>query len=288
MEHVRSRLPVSERRACAVVGQARATQRRRPEVRDDEAALTSAIERLATRYGRYGYRRIRRLLVDEGWRVNVKRVYRIWRREGLKVPAKQPKKGRLWLNDGSCIRLRPERPNHVWSYDFVEARTHDGGKFRMLNLIDEFSRECLSIRIDRRLRSTDVIDVLSDLFILRGVPDHIRSDNGPEFVAKAVREWIAAVGAKTAYIEPGSPWENGYCESFNSKLRDELLNGEIFYSLAEAKIIIESWRRHYNTKRPHSSLGYRPPAPEVVQWPAAPSGAASPATPAVAPRPVMN
>lgn len=158
----------------------------------------------------------------------------------------------------------------------------------MLNLIDEFSRECLAIRIDRKLKSTDVIDVLSDLFILRGVPDHIRSDNGPEFIAKAVREWITAAGAKTAYIEPGSPWEIGYCESFNSKLRDELLNGEIFYSLAEAKIIIESWRRHYNTKRPHPSLGYRPPAPEVVQWPAAPSGPASPATPAVAPRPVMH
>ena len=167
--------------------------------------------------------------------MNVKRVERIWRREGLKVPQKQPKKGRLWLNDGSCIRLRPEHLNHVWSYDFVEARTHDGRRFRMLNVIDEFSRECLAIRVDRRLRSMDVIDVLTDLFILRGVPDHIRSDNGPEFIAKAVRGWIAAVGAKTAYIEPGSPWENGYCESFNSKLRDELINGEIFYSLAEAR-----------------------------------------------------
>ena len=158
----------------------------------------------------------------------------------------------------------------------------------MLNLIDEFTRECLAIRIDRKLRSTDVIDVLSDQFILRGVPDHIGSDNGPEFVAKAVREWIAAVNARTAYIEPGNPWENGYCESFNAKLRDELLNGEIFYSLAEAKIVIESWRKHFNTKRPHSSLGYRPPAPEVAQWPAPPSGAASPATPAVASWPVMH
>jgi transposase InsO family protein len=250
-----------------------------PQGRADEDALTADIIALASQFGRYGYRRITALLREAGWAVNVKRVERIWRREGLKVPQKQPKKGRLWLNDGSCIRLRPARPNHVWSYDFVEARTHDGRKFRMLNLIDEFTRECLAIRIDRRLRSTDVIDVLSDLFILRGVPDHIRSDNGPEFIAKAVREWIAAVGAKTAYIEPGAPWENGYCESFNSKLRDELLNGEIFYSLAEAKIIIESWRRHYNTKRPH---------PEVVQWPASPSGAAPPATPAVAPRPVMH
>ena len=186
--------------------------------------------------------------------VNHKRVERIWRREGLKVPqqATQARAG-SGCNDGSCIRLRPEHPNHVWSYDFVEDRTHDGRKFRMLNIIDEFTRECLAIRVDRKLKSTDVIDVLSDLFILRGVPGHIRSDNGPEFVAKAVREWIAAVGAKTAYIEPGSPWENGYCESFNSKLRDELLNGEIFYTLEEARIVIESWRRHYNTVRPHSS-----------------------------------
>jgi len=259
-----------------------------PQGRADEDALIADILALASQYGRYGYRRITALLRETGWAVNVKRVERIWRLEGLKVPQKQPQKGRLWLNDGSCIRLRPERPNHVWSYDFVESRTHDGRKFRMLNLIDEFTRECLAIRIDRRLRSTDVIDVLSDLFILRGIPVHIRSDNGPEFVAKAVRDWIAAVGAKTAFIEPGSPWENGYCESFNSKLRDELLNGEIFYSLAEAKIVIETWRHHYNTKRPHSSLGYRPPAPEVIQCPATPSGAAPPATPAVASRPIMH
>jgi putative transposase len=288
VEHIRQKFHVSERFACRVLGQHRSTQRKVPCGRPDEDALTADIIALASQYGRYGYRRITALLREAGWAVNVKRVERIWRREGLKVPQKQPKKSRLWLNDGSCIRLRPERPNHVWSYDFVESRTHDGRKFRMLNLIDEFTRECLAIRIGRKLRSTDVIDVLSDLFILRGVPDHIRSDNGPEFVAKAVRDWISAVGAKTAYIEPGSPWENGYCESFNAKLRDELLNGEIFYSLAEAKIVIESWRRHYNTRRPHSSLGYRPPAPEVISWPASPSGPASPATPAVAPRPVMH
>ena len=208
---------------------------RAPTAPDDEAALTADIVALATRYGRYGYRRITALLRDAGWVVNRKRVERIWRREGLKVPAKQPKRGRLWLNDGSCIRLRPEHPNHVWSYDFVEDRTHDGRKYRMLNVIDEFTRECLAIRVDRKLNSIDVIDVLSDLFILRGVPGHVRSDNGPEFVAKAVRGWIAAVGAKTAYIEPGSPWENGYVESFNGKLRDELLDGEIFYSLARGQ-----------------------------------------------------
>jgi len=228
------------------------------------------------------------MLHRAGWVVNVKRVERIWRREGLKVPQKQPKRGRLWLNDGSCIRLRPEYPNHVWSYDFVEDRTHNGRKFRMLNVIDEFTRECMAIRVSRRLKAVDVIDVLSDLFILRGIPGHIRSDNGPEFIAKALREWIATVGARTAYIMPGSPWENGYCESFNSKLRDELLDGEIFYSLKEAQIVIEGWRQHYNTARPHSSLGYKPPAPEAVLWPAAQPGPASPATPAVAPRPVMH
>ncbi|RZI65135.1 MAG: IS3 family transposase [Pseudomonas sp.] len=288
IDHAVMKFSVSERLACRVLGQHRSTQRKVPKGRADDASLTADIVELATQYGRYGYRRITALLQEAGWLVNVKRVERIWRQEGLKVPARQPKRGRLWLNDGSCIRLRPEYPNHVWSYDFVEDRTHNGRKFRMLNVIDEFTRECIAIRIDRKLKSTDVIDVLSDLFILRGVPGHVRSDNGPEFIAKAVREWITAVGAKTAFIEPGSPWENGYCESFNSKLRDELLNGELFYSLAEARIVIESWRRHYNTRRPHSSLGYRPPAPNAVLWPAAPPQPASPATSNVAAKPTMH
>jgi len=187
------KLGVSERLACRVLGQHRSTQRKVPKGRADDASLTADIVELATQYGRYGYRRITALLQEAGWLVNLKRVERIWRQEGLKVPARQPKRGRLWLNDGSCIRLRPEYPNHVWSYDFVEDRTHNGRKFRMLNVIDEFTQECIAIRIDRKLKSTDVIDVLSDLFILRGVPGHIRSDNGPEFVAKAVREWITAV-----------------------------------------------------------------------------------------------
>jgi putative transposase len=251
VEHVRAELGLSERRVCRALGQHRSTQRKIPTGPDDEAALTADIIALALQYGRYGYRRVTALLREAGWKVNRKRVERIWRREGLKVPPKQPKKGRLWLNDGSCIRLRPEYPNHVWSYDFVEDRTHDGRKFRMLNIIDEFTRECLAIRVNRKLKAVDVIDVLSDLFILRGVPGHIRSDNGSEFVAKAVREWITAVGARTAYIEPGSPWENGYCESFNSKLRDELLKGEIFYTLKEAQIVIETWRRHYNPASQH-------------------------------------
>ena len=247
-----------------MLGQHRSTQRRIPRGRDDEEQLIADIVELVRRYGRYGYRKIAALLRSTaGWVVNDKRVERIWRREGLKVPTRQPKRGRLWLADGSCIRLRAERPNHVWSYDFVEDRTHEGRKYRMLNIIDEFTHECLAIRIDRRLKAIDVIDVLSDLFILRGVPEHVRSDNGPEFVAKAVQEWIGAVGAKTAYIAPGSPWENGFIESFNARLRDELLDGEIFYTLAEAKIVVESWRRHFNTLRPHGSLGYKPPAPEV-------------------------
>jgi transposase InsO family protein len=254
---------LSERRACRIVGQPRGTQRYSVIVRADEDALTHAIMALAVQYGRYGYRRITALLQEAGWSVGVDRVQRIWRSEGLKVPKKQRPRGRLWLNDGSCIRLRPERRNHVWSYDFVEAQTHDGRKVRLMTLIDEFTRECLAIRVARRINGLGVLETMADVMIARGVPEHIRSDNGPEMTAKIVRQWLASVGSKTLYIEPGSPWENGYCESFNGKLRDELLNGEIFYSLKEAKVIIERWRNHYNTVRPHSSLGYRPPAPQT-------------------------
>ena len=265
MEHVRGTLGVSERRACRVLGQARATQRRPRVVPDDEPRLVGRITQLASDYGRYGYRRITALLRREGWRVNHKRVERLWRREGLKVPQRQPKRRRLWFNDGSCIRLRPEHRDHVWSYDFVQARTHDGRSFRMLTVIDEFTRECLAIDVARRLTSENVLERLSDLFIHRAVPGHIRSDNGAEFTATKVRDWLERIDVKTLYIEPGSPWENGYVESFNGKLRDELLEREIFDTLWEAKVLIERWRREYNTVRPHSSLGYRPPAPEAVQ-----------------------
>ncbi len=258
---------VSERRACKVLGQARATQRHRSRIADDEEALTRAIVRLAERFGRYGYRRITAMLRREGWWVNHKRVERIWRREGLKVPQKQPKRARLWFNDGSCIRLRPCRKNHVWSYDFVEDRTHDGRKLRMLTVIDEYSRECLAIDVDRRLRSDDVLHKLTELFTIHGPPEHIRSDNGSEFTAHAVRDWLKRVGVKTLFITPGSPWENGYNESFNGTLGDEVLKREIFYTLKEAKFIIEQWRKEYNQIRPHSSLGYRSPAPKtVVPW----------------------
>jgi putative transposase len=272
---------------CRALGQHRSTQRKRPRGRDDEEQLAADLIELARQHGRYGYRKIAELLRSTaGWVVNDKRVERIWRREGLKVPRKQPKRGRLWLADGSCLRLRAEYPNHVWSYDFVEDRTHDGRKYRMLNVIDEFTHECLAIRVGRKLKATDVADALPDLFLLRGVPGHVRSDNGPEFVATAVQAWITAVGARTAYIAPGSPWENGCIESFNARLRDELLDGEIFYSLREAEVVIESWRRHYNAVRPHASLGYRAPAPEVF----VPAFAARPrpASPAVAARPFIH
>jgi len=265
VERVQRVLPsVSERRACRVINQPRPTQRRVLMSRDDEESLTADIINLAIRFGRYGYRRITALLRDQGWQVNHKRVERIWRREGLKVPMKQPKRGRLWLNDGSCIRLRPERKGHVWAYDFVACRTEDGRAVRMLTVIDEYTRECLAIRVARRIRSDDVIHTLTELFVINGAPEHIRSDNGPEFTSKMVRGWLERVGVKTLFIEPGSPWENGYNESFNGKLRDELLNREIFYSLREVQILTERWRREYNTIRPHSSLGYRPPVPETI------------------------
>ena len=263
--HITQTLSVSERRACQGLGQYRTTQRYLPNIGLEEERLTGRIIELASQYGRYGYRRITAMLNCEGYQVNHKRVERIWGKEGLKVPQKQPKRSRLWFNDGSCVRLRPEHKDHVWSYDFVMARTDDGKAFRLLNIIDEYTRECVAIEVKRKLTSQDVIDVLFELFIFRGIPEHIRSDNGPEFTAKAVRNWLERMGVKTLFIEPGSPWENGYVESFNGKLRDELLNLEIFTTLAEAKILIEWWRKEYNHIRPHSSLGYRPPAPEVVK-----------------------
>jgi transposase InsO family protein len=265
IRHVTQSLSVSERRACHVLGQARTTQRRSLPPPSDEEQLTGDIIALATRYGRYGYRRITALLNNEhGWRVNHKRVARIWIKEGLKVPKKQPKRGRLWLNDGSCIRLRSKYKDHVCSYDFMIDRTADGRAFKILNIIDEYTRECFAVVVNRKITSQDVIDRLFHLFIFRGIPEHIRSDNGPEFTAKVVRKWLNQIGVKTLFIEPGSSWENGYIESFNGKLRDELLSREVFTTLEEARVLIEQWRREYNQVRPHSSLGYRPPAPEAA------------------------
>ena len=240
------------------------TQRYTLHITDEEERLATRVIVLATQHGRYGYRRITALLKEEEEQVNHKKIERIWKREGLKVPQKQPKRRRLWLNDGSCIRLRPEHKDHVWSYDFVMARTSDGRSFRILTILDEYTRESLAMRVDRHISSQDVIDQLYELFLLRGVPEHIRSDNGPEFTAKRVRDWLANLEVKTLFIEPGSPWENGYIESFNGKQRDELLNREVFYSLVEAKILIEQWRKEYNQIRPHSALCYRPPAPEAI------------------------
>ena len=264
---MRETLTVSERRACRVLGQVRRTQRYTSTLSDDETILVANVVSLASEYGRYGYRRITALLRADGWRVNHKRVERIWRQEGLKVPARQAQRGRLWFNDGSCIRLRPEYRNHVWAYDFVFDRTREGRPLKFLNVVDEYSRQCLAIEVDRKQTSRDVLRTLAQLMLKHGVPKHIRSDNGPEFVAKAVRDWLARLEVGTLFIEPGSPWENGYVESFNGKLRDELLNGEIFTSLQEAKVLTEVWRRDYNQVRPHSSLGYKPPAPETVSGP---------------------
>ena len=248
-----------------MISQPRATQRYERILKNDESALVKRMIELTTRYGRYGYRRITALLQSEGFRVNHKRIERLWRREGLKVPQKQPKRKRLWLNDGSCVRLRPRYKNHVWSYDFVHDRIYNGKAIRMLTVIDEHTRECLAITVDRKLNSQNVMDVLSQLFIEHGTPQCIRSDNGPEFIAKRLRWWLKRHKINTLFIEPGSPWENGYIESFNGKLRDELLKREVFDTLFEAQVLIERWRQEYNTVRPHSSLGYRPPAPETIQ-----------------------
>ncbi len=264
MSHAQARLGHSQRRICRALGISRSAVRYEPQPRVDESALTGSIVGLAGQYGRYGYRRVHALLESQGWQVSHGRVMRIWRREGLKVPSKQPKRSRLWLNDGSCIRLRPERPNHVWSWDFVFDRTDDGRTLKLMVVIDEYTRQCLAIHVARRIRARDAIDVFADLMETHGIPEHIRSDNGPEMVAHQLRQRLARLGTKAVYITPGSPWENGYCESFNGKLRDELLNGEIFYTLREAQVIIEQWRVHYNTIRPHSALGYRPPAPEII------------------------
>lgn len=255
------RYGIGQRRACVALGVHRTTVRHCAKRGSDEDVLRGDIVRLAGQYGRYGYRRITAMLHAEGWQVNHKRVERIWRQEGLKVPAKQPKRGRIYLNDGSCIRLRPCWRDHVWSYDFVSERLADGTKIRMLTVIDEYSRECLAIRVACRLSSDDVLDVLSDLFLTRGMPDYIRSDNGSEFTAQALQDWLKGLNVNTAYIAPGSPWENGFNERFNGSLRDECLNRERFYTLKEAQHIIEIWRREYNHIRPHSALNYRPPAP---------------------------
>ncbi len=256
---MRSALQVSERRACQALGQPRSTQRYEPVEDEEERRLTARMLELVAKHPRYGYRFITALLRREGWQVNRKRVWRLWQQEGLQVPKKQGKKQRLGTADGGCVRRRAEHKNHVWALDFVFDRTANGRTLKWLSLIDEYTRECLALEVNRRMTSDDVLDVLRDLFVVRGVPQHIRSDNGPEFIAKAIRRFLASAGVETLYIEPGSPWQNGYAESFNSRLRDELLNAEVFENVPEAQTLGAQWRNAYNHHRPHSSLGYQTP-----------------------------
>ena len=242
----------------------RTTYRYEPIKLPDEEEVRSEIINLACNYGRAGYRTVTSMMRNNGRLINHKRVERIWREEGLKVPQKQIKRGRLWLTDGSCVRLRPTHKNHVWSYDFMEDKTVNGKKIRFLNVIDEFTRECLTSIPRRSWRNNDVIEVLAQLMLLNGTPEYLRSDNGSEFTSNKIRKWLANVGVITSYIEPGSPWENGYCESFNSRMRDEFLKCEIFGNMYEAEVLTKQWVLYYNTKRPHGSLGGRPPAPQTI------------------------
>ena len=277
VQQVLRKVKTSERRACKVLGQSRSTQRYRPREPNRDQPLVKRMLAIVRQHPRYGYRRVWALLRDEGWSVNRKRVYRLWRREGLKVPRKQRKKRRLGTSANGIVHRRAEHINHVWCYDFVKDQTTDGRPLKFLPIVDEYTRECLALDVARSITATDVIESLRHLFAIRGAPTFIRSDNGPEFIARAIREWLAESGVKTLYIEPGSPWENAYCESFNSRFRDELLNRELFTSLAEAGVITEDYRLAYNHQRPHSSLSYLTPAAfaAVVRGGSAPTPPAS-------------
>lgn len=260
VDHLEATFAVSERRACEVVDQPRSTQRYVPRPADDEAAVVTRMLELVRVHPRFGYRRIAALLRREGFAVNFKRVYRLWRREGLKVPRRQRKKRRLGHSANGCQRHRAERRNHVWCWDFIFDRTASGSSLKWLSVIDEFTRECLVLKVARSITSEDVIEFFQGLFVAHGVPAHIRSDNGPEFIAEGLRAWLGAANVGPLYIEPGSPWENGYAESFHSKLRDEFLECEVFETVHDAQALGTAWRRSYNEERPHSSLGYRTPA----------------------------
>lgn len=260
MRHLQEAFGVSQRRACRVLGQPRSTQRQTARPKEDEGRLVARMLELVRRHPRYGYRRIWALLRREGWRVNRKRVHRLWRKQGLKVPRKQRKKRRLGSSANSCVRRPAERKDHVWAWDFLHDRTSDGRALKWFTLVDEYTRECVALEVGRGMTAKAVGEVLAAAVRERGAPAHVRSDNGPEFIAKAIRAWMAGAGLETLYIDPGAPWENGYAESFNSKVRDELLNAEEFGSLLEARVLAKEWRREYNHVRPHSSLGYRTPA----------------------------
>jgi transposase InsO family protein len=260
VKHVQESQEVSERRACQVLGQPRSSQRYQAKPDQEEKKLVGRLHELVAQHPRYGYRRMTAVLRQEGWQVNRKRVYRLWREEGFKVPQKQRKRRRLGTSAHSCLRHRAEHKDHVWTWDFIFDRTANGRVLKWLSIVDEYTRECLALEVERGITAEQVLDVLQDLFVVRGVPKHIRSDNGPEFIAQAVRDWLAQAEVQTLYIEPGSPWENGVVESFHSRLRDELLNREEFETLAEAKQLTANWRNDYNHRRPHSALGYQTPA----------------------------
>jgi len=256
-----------------VVGLGRSTARYAAGIDGDQRRLVERLHELSRSYPRYGYRRIWAMLRREGWRVNRKRVQRLWRLEGLKVPAKARKQRAPGHSENSCMKRAAEQPNHVWTYDFVADQTEDGRMLRFLSVVDEFTRESLALDVERSMGAAEVIAVLAKLIAERGSPQLLRSDNGGEFIAHRVQGWLAEVGIETAYIAPGSPWENAYVESFNGRLRDELLNRELFTSLAEAKLLAREYREQYNHRRPHSALGYRTPAEFAAVQPA--SGSAT-------------
>ena len=275
VRHLQEQFGVSQRRACRVLVQPRSTQRQEPRRKEEEEALTRRMLELVRQHPRFGYRRIWALLRREGWRVNRKRVYRLWRKEGLKVPRKQRKKRRLGSSANSCVRRPAEHKDHVWAWDFLHDRSADGGPLKWFTLVDEYTRECLALEVRRGMTAQAVSVVLAGVVRERGAPAHIRSDNGPEFIARVIRAWMSAAGLETLYIEPGAPWENGYAESFNSKVRDELLNAEEFANLLEARVLGKEWKRAYNEERPHSSLGYRTPAEFGATCPRADTAAQS-------------
>lgn len=265
---VQRQLGVSERRACRVLDQPRTTQRYDPAPKEEEERLERRLLELVRSHPRYGYRRMTALLRREGWRINRKRVHRLWRRQGLRVPQKARKKRRLGHSGNSCMRFRAERKDHVWTWDFIFDRTTNGRALKWFSLVDEYTRECLALEVNRRMTSREIIEVLADLLAVRGAPGHIRSDNGPEFIAQAIRRWLERTDVKSLYIEPGAPWENGYAESFQSRLRDELLNVEEFATVSEAQEMATNWKAEYNHRRPHSSLGYQTPAEFAAKFPA--------------------
>ncbi len=266
MSCLQERFQVSERRACQVVGQSRATQRYERRTPDDEPALVARMLELVRRWPRRGYRWIGAMLRAEGFRANAKRVYRLWRREGLRVPSHTKKRRRLGSSANGSQRRRATRPNEVWSWDFVFDTTSDGRTLKFLVVVDEFTRECLVLEPARKHNSRTVIEALAEVMTSRSAPRHIRSDNGPEFIAKAVQRWLAERTVKTLYIEPGAPWQNAYVESFNSRLRDELLNCEVFDHLLEARALATRWRDEYNRVRRHGALDYRTPEEFAAEW----------------------